>query len=157
MHRAAGHEVAQQRVGADREAPAFLTHRGKPYADTGGRIKTGFRSAKRRAALLLLRDSVKARRAGALDLAAGLKLRARRVWRATPHDFRRTLATQMLAEGADMGALGEQGMWRDPRMVAWYQQDLPDYQRRLVDKALAGARPARSADFKGNPRKTSQS
>ena len=57
----------------------------------------------------------------------------------------------MLAEGADMGAVGKQGMWRDPRMVAWYQQDLPDYQRRLVDKALAEAKPARSGGFDRKP------
>jgi site-specific recombinase XerC len=118
----------------DREAPLFLTQRGKPYTTKGrgGQNKTAFNAMKRRAIKALLRDAVRARRAGDLDRATKLRGDARLVRQVTQHWFRHHLATTMLAMGADIRAVMEQGGWLDPRSVLGYAHDVPEHRRQLV-------------------------
>lgn len=128
----------------DREAPLFLTYRRKPYTDngksSGGQNKTGFRSAKRRAAAGIVADGEAAykrlMRAGRSEAAAEARNQAQAdaelVRKMTQHWFRHMLAQKLLRR--DPRAAMEQGGWLDIRSVMGYSQDAPEYRRKLVQE-----------------------
>jgi integrase len=126
----------------EREAPLFLTHRKKPYRDTGGawggQNKTGFNAAKRRAAEAVLEEAGeragqepdKQRRQQILEEARADAQLLRSV---TQHWFRHMLASRMLRDG-DIRAAMEQGGWLDMRSVIGYAHDVPEFRRSVVSK-----------------------
>lgn len=129
----------------DRQAPLFLTHRRKPYADNGrdggGQNKTGFNAAKRRAIARVTAEASSAaralRRAGdreaARELLAGARNDAELLARVTQHWFRHRLAT-LLVRQDPRGAM-EQGGWLDPRSLMAYAHDVPEHRAELVREA----------------------
>lgn len=128
------------RRNARRNDPAFLTNKGKPYVDFGGRwggrIKKGFNAARRRAADYLIEE---AKRKVATGLAETIEEteefgRAASLRKATPHWLRHSMATHMLKGGADLGTTMAQGGWRDARSLSIYDHDIPDHRRAAVNR-----------------------
>jgi hypothetical protein len=133
----------------DRQAPLFLTHRRRPYADNGkaagGQTKTAFKGMVRRTIATLrhqaLSEAARLRRAG--QGAAG-----REHWQAvrdgdmallaqlTPHWFRHLLATNLLPTG-DLRSTMDQGGWFDARSLLRYGHDVPERRRQLVGQMAA--------------------
>lgn len=126
----------------DREAPLFLTHRKKIYANNGtaygGQNKTAFNAMKRRTIRTLLRKSVTARRNADAETANKLKADARLVSSVTQHWFRHLLATSMLSSGADVRSVMDQGGWRDLGTMLGYSHDVPEHRRELVNNLPIG-------------------
>lgn len=109
---------------------------GEPYADKerleGGQIKTAWRTACRRADLVV----------PVLDEHGKPKLDARKrpvvKPTVTPHDCRHTWATWLYAESRNLRLLMELGGWRTMQMVTRYAHVNPDHLRPAID-LLPGA------------------
>lgn len=113
----------------DRAGPAFLTDRGFPYADTerkwGGQIKTGFRSACRRAAEIIEAEW------GEADRAAVVR-------RATPHWLRHSFAMNLLEKGVDPWTVMQGGRWEDMRSFRHYLHEVPAHVRAAIEGRQLG-------------------
>nr|WP_246736442.1 tyrosine-type recombinase/integrase [Enterovirga sp. DB1703] len=126
----------------DREAPLFLTYKHRPYEDNGkawgGQNKTGFKAAKRRARLRLLKEAFASarqhrkygQRQKALDALLQARADARLLRKVTQHWFRHMLATRMAHR--DLRGTMEQGGWTDHRSVMGYVHDVSERRRGIV-------------------------
>ena len=115
--------IVHRGIPLDRESPLFLTDEGEPYADNdrayGGQTKSAFNGMKRRV-VKRLRD---AGRHGEADL----------IEQITPHWLRHYLATRMLANGADVKTIMQQGGWLRMESIDTYAHVATERQREAVN------------------------
>lgn len=130
---------------ANRDEPAFLTHRGTPYADTerkwGGQIKTGFRGACKRAAEIIAHNWAQPERAAM-------------VRRATPHWLRHSLAMNLLMSGKDLLTVKQAGRWEDIRSVMHYTHEAPEHVREAIENRQFGTNLTHSNPYERKKRRS---